>query len=134
MRKLEIAAIVATVLMLAGSYFVVRDFAAADTASAVGDRSYRLTIGARIQEIESRILKAREGDHVELLVTSALPAELYVHGLEIDTVLVPGKETPVAFTAEHSGRFYVHLHHVVCSQNQGTDESHLEVAVIEVEP
>lgn len=134
MKKLGIAAIAATVLMLAGSYVVIRDFAAADTASAVGDRSYRLAIGARTQDIESRVLKARQGDHVELLVTSALPAELYVHGLEIDAVLEPGKETPVAFTAEHSGRFYVHLHNAVCSQGEETVEAHLEVAVIEVEP
>jgi hypothetical protein len=61
-----------------------------------------------------------------LTVTTIYPGQLYIHGIEQATNLTPGSETKVAFTAAPSGRYFLHLH--------GKDDSHTEVAVLEVAP
>jgi hypothetical protein len=67
-----------------------------------------------------------------LLLTAPLPAEVYIHGLEISTTLLPNLETPLAFSAVTPGRYYIHLHNVVCDDQMG--DSHVEVAVVEIQP
>jgi hypothetical protein len=126
-------------MVLGVAYVGTRYYAAADAAIAPRDLSYRLAIGEQTIRgqgavAELPVLKAREGDHINLLVTSALPAELYIHGLEISTTLPADLETSLAFPAKYSGRYYVHLHNVICAPPHESDESHVEVAVIEVEP
>lgn len=137
LRRLLI--ICASAMLLSVAYAGTRYYTTADAAIAPQDLSYRLTIAEQtIREqgasTERPVLRAREGDHLTLRVTSALPAELYIHGLEISTTLPPDLETSFAFTAKYSGRYYVHLHNVICAALDQSDESHVEVAVIEIEP
>lgn len=129
----------ASIMVLATAYAGTKYYATADAAVAPQELSYRIAIGEQtIQrqglDAEPLVLKAREGDHVKLLVTSAVPAELYIHGPEIKITLLPDLETSVAFFAKDTGRYYVHLHNVLCAVPHQSDDSHVEVAVVEVEP
>jgi hypothetical protein len=127
----------ASVILLGAGYVGARSYATSDGVIASQDLLYRLTIeeeAMRGQKMvaEPPVLKIREGDRVNLLLTAPLPAEVYIHGLEISTILLPNLETSLAFPAVTPGRYYIHLHSVVCDGQMG--DSHVEVAVVEIEP
>ena len=88
--------------------------------------TYRLDINEQKGSVDAPILQARQGDRIALTVKSPSPGELFIHGLDKSARLTPGSEATVAFTAERSGRYYIHFH--------GMDHSHTEVAVMEVAP
>jgi heme/copper-type cytochrome/quinol oxidase subunit 2 len=124
-------------LLVVLTYVGSRHFAAANTTVS---QTVLYRIGISEQTIlEQRevsqppILKAHEGDQVELRVTSELAAELYIHGLEVTATLVPNLEASLIFPAKYAGRYYVHLHDLICSSPPASDESHFELAVIEVD-
>jgi FtsP/CotA-like multicopper oxidase with cupredoxin domain len=125
--KLAIAAFSA--VMLVGLYVGTKhSFAIGSFAEQ--SRVFHLDIGeACLHSTEpAPVFEAREGDSIVLAVTSLYSGALYLHGLEKEINLAPGAETTVTFTAEHAGRFYLHLH--------GNDEehAHVELAVLEIAP
>ncbi len=129
----------ASAIVLSVGYVGARCYSTPDEAIASQDPSYRLAIAEETMRGEAIIaeipvLRVREGDRVNLLLTAALPAEVYVHGLEISATLLPNLETSLAFSAATPGRYYVHLHNVVCADPHQPSDSHVEVAVVEVEP
>jgi hypothetical protein len=133
----KILVVGASVILLGAGYVGARSYATSGWAIASRDLLYRLTIeeeAMRGQKMvaEPPVLKIREGDRVNLLLTAPLPAEVYIHGLEISTTLLPNLETSLAFSAMTPGRYYIHLHNVVCDGQMG--DSHVEVAVVEIEP
>lgn len=126
-----------SVILLGAGYVGARSYATSDGAIAPQDLLYRITIEEEAMRgkqlvAEPPVLKIHEGDRVNLLLTAPLPAEVYVHGLEISTTLLPNLETSLAFSAVTPGRYYVHLHNVVCDGQMS--DSHVEVAVVEIEP
>lgn len=129
MRLRLLAVVTATALVLSGAYFAAANFAAPEPNLAPQDRSYRLDIGE--QRADVKILQARQGDRVTFIATAPRGGALYVHNPEEQTTLVPGVETSMTFTATNSGRYYVHFHPVDCTES---DESHLELAVLDVMP
>ena len=78
-----------------------------------------------------KILDARQGDSITFVVTSTRAGQFYVHGPEVQKTLLPGIKTSLTFTAQYSGRYYVHFHQINCTDS---DESHLELAVLDVMP
>ena len=126
-------------LMLLGASYAAAKYYSPTSSLGSQNRLYRLTIDERTMRGEGAIaevpvLKAREGDHAELLLTAALPAELYIHGLEVTATVLPNTEASLIFSTERPGRYFVHLHNVICAPPHQSDEAHVEVAVIEVEP
>jgi hypothetical protein len=129
----------ASAIVLGAGYVGARCYSTSGGAVASQDLLYRLVIEEetmRGQDMvaQAPVLRAREGDHVNLLLTAPMPADVYIHGLEISATLLPNLETSLAFSAGSPGRYYVHLHNVVCAAPHQSDESHIEVAVVEVEP
>jgi hypothetical protein len=118
-----------TALLLGGAYLAAAHFAAPDLAVGPQDRSYRLNIGE--EKADVRILEAHQGDRITFVVTSTRAGQFYVHGPEAESTLLPGVETSLKFTAQYSGRYYVHFHQMNCTDS---DESHLELAVLDVLP
>ncbi|HZP12214.1 MAG TPA: hypothetical protein VFB36_07315 [Nevskiaceae bacterium] len=55
-------------------------------------------------------MQAKEGDDVEIKVTSDQPDELHVHGYDLHTPLKANEPGTLYFKATHSGRFDVELH------------------------
>lgn len=126
MRSVRFAMAAVTILVLAAAYLGVKHFVASESETGAQSLTYSLDIKEQDSSVGTPVFQVRQGDRVTLKVTSPHPGELFVHGLEEGASITPGSETKVAFTAERSGRYYIHFH--------GTDHSHTEVAVIEVAP
>ncbi len=129
MRLRTTAAFTVTALLLSGVYLAAAHFAAPDPAVGPQDRSYHLNIGE--EKADLKILEARQGDRITFVVTSTRAGQLYVHNPDVDSTLLPGIETSLTFTAQYSGRYYVHFHQENCIDS---DESHRELAILEVMP
>lgn len=126
--KLAIA--VTVVAMLVGLYVGTKHFLAVENFGAEQSRVFQIDIGEACMhgDIPPPVFEARQGDRIVLAVTSLYSGELYLHGLETEVNIVPGAENTITFTAEHAGRFYLHLH------GNGEDHVHTELAVLEVAP
>ena len=129
MRLRALAIVTVTALLLSGVYLAAAQFAPPDLSLGPQNRAYRLTIGEEKPDI--KILEARQGDRITFVVTSTRAGQFYVHGPEAESTLLPGVETSLTFTAQYSGRYYVHFHQMNCID---ADESHLELAVLDVMP
>ena len=112
-------------MALAVAYIGVKYFMTSEGVAAPQSLTYRLDIKEQ-ERSDPPVLQARQGDRIALKVTSPNPGELFIHGLDKHERLSPGSETTVGFTAERSGRYYIHFH--------GMDHSHTEIAVMEVAP
>ena len=129
MRLRTIVIVTVTALLLTGLYLAAAHFGAPALANGPQDRSYRLNIGEEKANVKT--LEARQGDRITFIVTSARAGQFYVHGPEVESTLLPGIETSLTFSAQYSGRYYVHFHQINCIDS---DESHLELAVLDVMP
>ena len=69
------------------------------------------------------VIQVREGDEVELQVTSDHADELHLHGYDLHLSLKANEPALLSFKAEHSGRFDYELHHV-----------HADLGALEVQP
>lgn len=69
------------------------------------------------------VIQVREGDDVQLQITSDSADELHMHGYDLHLSLKPNTPATLAFKAEHSGRFDFELHH-----------AHAELGTLEVQP
>jgi len=68
-------------------------------------------------------MQAREGEDVEIKVTSDRADELHIHGYDLHTVVKPNQPVALYFKATHSGRFDVELH-----------KSGINLGALEVQP
>jgi hypothetical protein len=57
-----------------------------------------------------RVLRATEGERVELRWSADEPLVLHLHGYDIEMRVAPGKPAVTAFTARLTGRFAVEIH------------------------
>jgi heme/copper-type cytochrome/quinol oxidase subunit 2 len=129
MRLCRIAIVIVTALLLSGVYIAAAHFAPPDLAVGPQVRSFRLNIG--VDKADVKILEAYQGDRITFVVTSTRAGQFYVHGPEVESTLLPGIETSLTFTAQYSGRYYVHFHQINCIDS---GESHLELAVLDIMP
>ena len=80
----------------------------------------------------ARLIRVMQGDTVKLELSSDQRQVAHLHGYEIAKEVAPGKVTELAFTANLTGRFPVHLHG---GQEAGGDHGHEDTLVnIEVYP
>jgi hypothetical protein len=126
--KLAIAA--STLVLLVGLYAGMKHSYAIGPFTAEQSRVFHIDVSeACLHGTEpAPVLEAHQGDHVVLAVTSLFPGGLFLHGLESEVDIAPGMETTITFTAEHAGRFFLHLH------GNDADHTHAELAVLEVTP
>lgn len=129
LRPAKLAVIAGTAVVLVGLYIGTKHFFSPEVFAAE-IRTFPIDIGEScLHRTEPPpVFEAREGDRIVLKVTSLYSGQVYLHGLETETKIVPGAETTVTFTAA-PGRYFLHLH--------GDDEEHdvhAELAVLEVAP
>lgn len=68
-------------------------------------------------------IQLSQGSEIIITVISDQRDELHLHGYDHTLQLIPGEPAKLLFTASHSGRFGLELHH-----------AHGELAVLEVSP
>jgi hypothetical protein len=68
-------------------------------------RSFEIQIAERRVPPAQRVLRATEGERVELRWSADQPLVLHLHGYDIETRVAPGKPALTAFTARLTGRF-----------------------------
>lgn len=126
--RLAIAAI--TAVLLVGLYIGTKQLLSIESFATGQSRTFHIDISEACLHgtVQPPLFEARQGDRVVLAVTSLYSGELFLHGLEREVNIVPGAENTITFTAEHAGRFYLHLH------GNGKDHNHIELAVLEVAP
>jgi hypothetical protein len=73
-------------------------------------RSYEIHIAERRVPAQQRVLRAAEGERVELRWSADEPLVLHLHGYDIETRVAPGKPAVTAFAARLTGRFPVEIH------------------------
>jgi hypothetical protein len=106
---------------------------AGSAAVAAAELTFDLKIeGGRLPDAMQRI-RVTEGDVVKLRWTSDHPLILHLHGYDIEKRVVPGTVTELAFTADATGRFPVHIHEQGAGPGGHAHED-LPLATIEVDP
>jgi len=79
-----------------------------------------------------RLIRVMQGDRVKLELSTDQRQVVHLHGYEIQKDVMPGTVTELAFTANLTGRFPVHLH---AGPAEGSDHGHEDTLVnIEVYP
>jgi hypothetical protein len=102
------ARIVAAVIAL-GACLALPVLSGAESPQAT-TRTFELRIAQRRVPPAQRVLRAAEGERVELRWSADEPLVLHLHGYEIETRVEPGKPAITAFAARLTGRFPVAIH------------------------
>jgi hypothetical protein len=98
----------------------------AGAAAAAASPSFSVELKAgRVQGEET--LKVRQGDQVQVRLSSDRPIVLHLHGYDIDVKVAPTAPALLTFKAQVAGRFPVHEH------REGAG-NHRAVLFIEVHP
>ncbi len=106
--------------------------ALAISGSALGKepKRFELTIAERQLAEGGPTIKVAEGDDVELVWHSDEPANLHLHGYDIEFVVIPGNATVLDFSATTAGRFPITVHSFAGEH----DHSDRPLVYIEVHP
>jgi hypothetical protein len=91
-------------------------------------RSFEITIAERRVPPAQRVLRATEGERVELRWSADEPLVLHLHGYDIETRVAPGKPAVTAFEARLTGRFAVEIH------GKGGRHHHRALLHVEIHP
>jgi len=90
-------------------------------------RSFEIQIAERRVEPAQRVLRATEGERVELHWSADEPLVLHLHGYDIETRVAPGKPAVTAFAARLTGRFPVAIHSEGGSKHRHSALLHVEI-------
>lgn len=91
--------------------------------AASGAQKFELRVENKKLVSGPAVLKVREGDAVELRISSDLPEEVHLHGYNLKLELAANQPATLAFKADRSGRFEYELEH-----------SGIELGALEVSP
>jgi len=92
-----------------GAYLALPAMAADEGAQGAA-RVFELRIAQRRVPPAQRVLRAIEGERVELRWSADEPLVLHLHGYDIETRVAPGTPAVLAFRARLTGRFPVAIH------------------------
>src|SRR5262245_26139955 len=89
---------------------IVVAFGVLSARAADSAHTFDLQIVKRHVTPANKVLRATQGERVELRWTSDEPLVLHLHGYDIETRVEPGKPAVTAFAARATGRFPVEIH------------------------
>ncbi len=122
----------AIVALLALGYLAARPSTDPATSAAAPARTgtqfeVRIGAAAEAEGTPLPVLPVARGDIVSIAVSSAQAGQLMIHGYMQEMVPVAaGQTATLRLAALHAGRYPLHLH--------GEDQSHREVAILEIRP
>jgi hypothetical protein len=103
-------------------------FAAGVALAQAPARTFELHIALRQVPAAQRVLRAAQGERLELRWSSDEPLTLHLHGYNIEARVEPGKPAVMAFTARSTGRFPVEIH------GEGPKRQHHALVYLEIYP
>jgi heme/copper-type cytochrome/quinol oxidase subunit 2 len=74
------------------------------------DRVFALEIHSEGPAAKPQVLAVRQNDNVVIRVSSDKPAQVHLHGYDIESDVVPKVVTSLRFTATATGRFPIEIH------------------------
>jgi hypothetical protein len=93
-------------LVLGGLFFLLRP----DTQDS-GPQDRRFDVSIEDGEMSPEEISVNQGDTVKLRVSTDEPAEIHVHGYDVEQEVKPGREAEIAFEAGRpTGRFEIEDH------------------------
>jgi hypothetical protein len=107
--------------------------AAPACAQGMEPKRFSAIIKQRQVEPAMRVIRALQGDAVEITITSDEAAELHLHGYDILISLEPGKPTVVKFAAKIAGRFSLEAHRFGASGAPADPRRQREVTLLYLE-
>jgi hypothetical protein len=90
-------------------------------------RTFEIQIAERRVPPAQRVLRAAEGERVELRWSADEPLVLHLHGYDIETRVAPGKPAVTAFAARLTGRFPVAIHGEGAASHRHRALLHVEI-------
>lgn len=122
------AARIVTAVIAFGACLALPVVAGAESPQA-NLRSFELRIAQRRVPSAQRVLRAAEGERVELRWSADETLVLHLHGYDIETRVAPGKPALTAFEARLTGRFPVAIH-----AEGGSKHRHAALLHVEIHP
>ena len=132
-RRAALARLVALPLAFSAWLALPATAPGGDDAQAT-PRAIDLRVDRRQVAQPQRVLRATEGDRVELRWTVDEPLVLHLHGYDIETRVAPGKPAVTAFTARLTGRFPVAIHAAGAADRGRSSDHHSTLLYVEVYP
>jgi hypothetical protein len=97
---------------------------------------FPIAVKARQVEPALRVVRAKQGDSVELAFSSDEPVELHLHGYDLSLRVEPDKPAVMKFQAKLAGRFPIEAHASAApgTPERGAKRRHLTLLYLEVYP
>jgi hypothetical protein len=127
-RKAGLAAAVAAVAAAVVLFIVLNGGGSGTPAETKGTTKIAFKDGAPVGGV--RDIEISKGDPVRIQVTPDVPAEVHVHGYEIEKDVKPGETAKFDFPATAEGVFEVEVHHLI----HGEEQEGVQVAKLTVNP
>jgi hypothetical protein len=128
-RKLSLGVAAAAIAVAVVLFAVLKGNGGSDSPSETkGTTKITFRNGTPVGGV--RDIDIAEGDPVRIDVTPDVPAEVHVHGYEIEKDVKPGQTAKFDFQATAEGVFEVEVHHLV----NGEDQTGVQVAELTVTP
>jgi hypothetical protein len=104
-----------------GTALLLCFLACAASVATVDAQAAELTFDLRIEHgrvpENMQLIRVKQGDDVRLRWSVDRPVTLHLHGYEIETRVVPGRDGEMSFTARATGRFPIHAHAAAAASN-----------------
>jgi hypothetical protein len=102
----------AFMLSVLGAFPLCESVFVAAPAHAQGNEPKRFSIVIKQRQVEPdlRVIRALQGDTLEITITTDEPAELHLHGYDVLLSVEPGKPAAIHLVAKIAGRFSLEAH------------------------
>jgi FtsP/CotA-like multicopper oxidase with cupredoxin domain len=129
-RKLSLGMAAGAIAAAVVLFVVLKGNGGSDSPSSANQGPARITFknGAPVGGV--REIEVAQGEVVRIDVTPDVPAEVHVHGYELEKDVKPGQTAKFDFPATAEGVFEVEVHHLV----HGSEQTGVQVAELKVTP
>jgi cupredoxin-like protein len=127
-RKLSLGLAAGAIAVAVVLFVVLKDNGGDSTSATTSLEKITFKDGAPAGGV--RDIEVAQGDQVRFDVTPDVPAEVHVHGYELEKDVKPGQTAKFDFPATAEGEFEVEVHHLV----NGEEQTGVQVAELKVTP
>jgi Cupredoxin-like domain len=127
-RKVSLGLAAGAIAVAVVLFVVLKDNGGDSSSATAGLTKITFKDGAPVGGV--RDIEVAQGDHVRFDVTPDVPAEVHLHGYELEKDVKPGQTAKFDFPATAEGEFEIEVHHLV----NGEEQTGVQVAELKVTP